>query len=167
MAKGALATGVGVALMLGGGGTLAIWNDTETAFAGNIAAGNLDISAANGVWMKADGTVIKDFAAYRIVPGETLRFEQALDITLEGEELKATLAPTFAGLTDGFAGQLDYTYSIVQNNKKIAPNQILTEANDGAATATASVTFKKSAVGGKEAVQDLSKISYKLQQVAP
>ena len=28
MAKGAIATGLGVALLIGGGGTLAIWNDT-------------------------------------------------------------------------------------------------------------------------------------------
>ncbi|MBF4993000.1 alternate-type signal peptide domain-containing protein [Arthrobacter gandavensis] len=166
MAKGALATGVGVALLLGGGGTLAIWNDTANANTGNIVAGNMDINAGTAVWMKADGSVIENFASYRIVPGETLRFEQPVSISLTGDELKATLSPDYSKLSDGFRNQLTYSYSIVQDGKVLNPGTVLTEDNNGTATVTATVTFKSTA--GNESMnytQDLSSIKYVLQQI--
>ncbi|GAA1921822.1 hypothetical protein GCM10009688_28520 [Arthrobacter gandavensis] len=165
MAKGALATGVGVALLLGGGGTLAIWNDTANATTGSIVAGNLDLSSGTAVWKKSDGTVIPNISNYKVVPGETLRFEQPLTIQLTGDQLKATLAPDFGATSNGFSSQLTYNYNIKQGTTELKGRD-LTAANSGAATVTAEVTFNQTAGNNTQnAVQDLSKISYKLEQV--
>lgn len=165
MAKGALATGVGVALLLGGGGTLAIWNDTANATTGSIVAGNLDLTSGAAVWKKADGTVIPDISSYKVVPGEVLKFEQPLTIKLTGDQLKATLAPEFAGTSNGFFSQLNYNYNITQAGTELKGRD-LTSANNGAATVTATVTFNQAAGNNTQnAVQDLSKIIYKLDQV--
>lgn len=169
MAKGALATGVGVALLLGGGGTLAIWNDTANVTTGSIVAGDLDLTSGTAVWKKADETVIPDFANYKVVPGEVLKFEQPITIKLTGEQLKAELVPDFGTTSNGFSGQLSYDYKIVQDRNGVKTelkNRNLTAANSGTATVTATVTFNEAAGNNtRNAVQDLSKITYKLQQV--
>jgi len=165
MAKGALATGVGVALLLGGGGTLAIWNDTETASTGQIAAGQLNIARINdGVWTDASGNQV-DLSTYKIVPGETLSFEQEIDITLEGDRIKASLAPTYVGVQDGLTRVLDYSYEVAQGGTKIN-TAALTEANDGLAKVSATVTFKVGADNSTQLkTQDLSRIQYVLTQI--
>ena len=49
--KGTAAIAVGAALLLGGGGTLAAWNDSVSAAPGTITAGTLDVAkTAAGVW---------------------------------------------------------------------------------------------------------------------
>ncbi|MEB7448932.1 alternate-type signal peptide domain-containing protein [Arthrobacter koreensis] len=165
MAKGALATGVGVALLLGGGGTLAIWNDTANATTGSIVAGNLDLESGAAVWKKSDGTVIPNISNYKVVPGEVLKFEQPLTIELSGDQLKATLAPDFGATSNGFSSQLSYDYKITQAGTELKGRD-LTSANSGAALVTATVTFNKAAGNDtRKATQDLSKITYKLDQV--
>ncbi|GAA3326839.1 MULTISPECIES: alternate-type signal peptide domain-containing protein [Paeniglutamicibacter] len=48
MTKGALATGLDVALLLGGGGTLAVWNKSVAEPAGTITSGDLELTAGTG-----------------------------------------------------------------------------------------------------------------------
>jgi alternate signal-mediated exported protein len=47
--KGTAAIAVGAALLLGGGGTLASWNASDTQSPGTITAGDLNVVAATGV----------------------------------------------------------------------------------------------------------------------
>ncbi|MBD7996058.1 alternate-type signal peptide domain-containing protein [Arthrobacter sp. Sa2CUA1] len=94
MAKGALATGVGVALLLGGGGTLAVWNQTANADAGTIASGDLNLVGEEGFWTSSVSGKIADISKYTVVPGETLTYTQNLDVTLVGDNLSADLTVT-------------------------------------------------------------------------
>ena len=50
--KGAIAGAAGVALLLGGAGTFALWNSSATVTGGNIDAGNLHVadSGTAGTW---------------------------------------------------------------------------------------------------------------------
>lgn len=88
LTKAGIATAAAVALLMGGAGTLAYWNDTaDLDGASTITAGQLNVEASGaGAW-----TGISDIADYRIVPGDTLTFTQDIVVTAEGDTLVANL----------------------------------------------------------------------------
>lgn len=90
--KGAIAGTAGIALLLGGAGTFALWNSTANVDGGTIVAGNLAVvpSTTVGTWT-VNGTAI-DIADYRIVPGDVLVYTKAMSITATGDNLEATLS---------------------------------------------------------------------------
>ena len=177
MAKGALATGVGVALLLGGGGTLAVWNQTANADAGTIAAGDLNLTvkddaAVNG-WYTAAGVKITNINNYKIVPGETLTYKQLLDITLKGDAMKADLSVKLpeTGVFGTNAAWGDVTALNSAQTDLLADNEILaSEVKDNKETLTASTTFTFNDVSARTAVnvsQALGNVSFQLTQIAP
>ncbi|KRE91928.1 MULTISPECIES: alternate-type signal peptide domain-containing protein [unclassified Arthrobacter] len=107
--KGTAAIAVGAALLLGGGGTLAAWNDQATAAPGSIVSGDLKIglNSAPGVWTDRAGTditaKIKD-GTYLVVPGDLLTFKQDLDVTLTGAKMAANITASGANAANGFVG---------------------------------------------------------------
>jgi len=88
-----VASAAGLALLLGGGGTLAYWNSSTSAQAHAIVAGNLSVndSGTAGVWKNAAGTTI-DIATYRIVPGDVLTYTKSVLVTAVGDSMTATLS---------------------------------------------------------------------------
>ena len=175
MAKGALAIGVGAALLLGGGGTLAVWNQTADANAGSIAAGDLNLVAETGVWTNAAGTVVdldptNQTADYKVVPGDVLTYTQPLDVTLVGDLMEAEL--TLGGAVNNFANAdvsdivVKTAAGTVLDAASLTPAQI--PANK---KITASTTFAfNSATTGRDDVlntADFSGLVYKLEQIAP
>ena len=107
------AAGVGLALMLGvGGGTFALWSDTDALTGGTITSGDLDITATGATsWAdvsadmgKGASLPIADIADFLIVPGDTLERTQDVTVKLTGDNLKATL--TLANLGNGAPGSL-------------------------------------------------------------
>lgn len=93
--KGSIAGAAGVALLLGGAGTFALWNDDATVDSGTITAGTLTVVEGIGTtdgWSSADGGTIADIGAFQIVPGDVLTYITTLDITAEGDNLSAELA---------------------------------------------------------------------------
>lgn len=130
--KGAVAAACGLALLAGvGGGTFALWSDSDHLAGGTITAGNLDVAAlANSEWHDistatadsepadpqhlimneqpaitklADITAGKtiDLAAFKTVPGDTIAGVQGVDVALSGDNLKATLSVNDTGSTLG------------------------------------------------------------------
>lgn len=92
--KGSIAGAAGVALLLGGAGTFALWNDDATVNGGTISAGTLTVVETPGAtseWSSADGGTIADIGAFQIVPGDVLTYTTTLDITAQGDNLSATL----------------------------------------------------------------------------
>lgn len=99
LAKAALVSGLGTAVILGGGGTFAVRNTNVNAEAGVVQAGDLDMKeVAPGIWSSSISGEIEDISQFKVVPGETLTFTQDLDLTLEGNNLAATLVPTGTGV---------------------------------------------------------------------
>ncbi|WBU39148.1 alternate-type signal peptide domain-containing protein [Homoserinibacter sp. YIM 151385] len=94
--KGSIAGAAGIALLLGGAGTFALWNDSENISSSNISTGELgiDLSGA-GTWQDVSSDVTPATispATFRMVPGDKVRFEQNVTIKASGKNLKAELA---------------------------------------------------------------------------
>ncbi len=161
MIKGAAFAGVGVALLLGGGGTLANWNDRADSKAGAIVAGDLELNARDGVWTDADDKQI-DVATYRIIPGEELTYTQTLDVVLEGTNMQASVAVSGGPENIGFDGSTAVAGPIELETIDGLPVTTLTEST----TLIASTTFTFSAddTASKKAKYDFSKVSYVLTQ---
>lgn len=97
LVKGSIAGAAGIALLLGGAGTFALWNDAETVNAGTIATGELDIAlSGTGSWVDASPEYTTPVAfnptTEKIVPGDTIRFTQNVSIKATGKNLKAELS---------------------------------------------------------------------------
>lgn len=166
MTKGTLATGVGIALLLGGGGTLAVWNTAAEANAGTIANGNLALSAGTGIWTNAKGTTIT-LGKYKAVPGEVLTFSQPVTVALEGDLMKANLT-----VTDKLASSASYLTvgpTTLSGAQGPITDEALTKDSSGTYTAKVNVTFKAETDGttGVNATNELGKIGFKLAQLAP
>ena len=97
-AKGAIAGAAGIALLLSGAGSFALWNGTATAAAaGTVQSGTMTIAtnATAGTWTVthgASGPTTVNIATFRAVPGDVLTFTQNVDITATGNNLSAVLA---------------------------------------------------------------------------
>ncbi|GAA4286957.1 alternate-type signal peptide domain-containing protein [Georgenia daeguensis] len=131
LTKALVATGVGVALLAGGGGTFAAWSDeAPIASAKTIVAGQLDIvNVGNGVWTDSAGNVLTD--AYRIAPGAKITYTTDVDIALEGDGLSAnfSVAPPPISGTPTDSSALSTTVSVKDaNDANLASN------DNGAAT---------------------------------
>lgn len=172
MVKGAVVTGIGIALLLGGGGTLAVWNASAEATQGSVVSGDLDLTAETGAWMSNLSGAIADITEYQVIPGETLTFTQKLDVQLEGDELAATLAVTGVPTPGEFlAKNVTVTGPLLTNatGAEVPKSTVLTEANDGVYTASTTFAFLGTTTGrdSVNATYDFSSIGYKLEQLAP
>ena len=94
--KAAIAAGAAGALLLGGAGTMALWNDSKTVDAGTVTTGHLRLTtdAAEGVWADEsadDANADFDPAIDHIVPGDTVTYAQTVKIAADGKNLKGAL----------------------------------------------------------------------------
>lgn len=121
LAKGTVWGAAGVALLLGGTGTFALWSDSLAAGTeGNtVDAGHLyiDDDALTGTWYDVTGLdvpatfadasafetyvtetltahEIADLDGYGIVPGDTFWYVSSVDVVAHGHNLKASLGVT-------------------------------------------------------------------------
>lgn len=110
-AKGSLAAGAGVVLLLGGAGTLAYWNDSVDLAGGTINAGTLDLSTDGGTW-KQGSTPITDINTWTMVPGDKLTYTADLDLIAEGNNIQGTvvLDDTFVKVSPDAAEQIDVSF---------------------------------------------------------
>jgi len=100
--KGSIAGAAGIALLLGGAGTFALWNDSAAAFGGTVQSGALSVALNGGPTWKDVSTdaantswspvAVGATPADRLVPGDTVTFTQLVDVTATGKNLKANLS---------------------------------------------------------------------------
>lgn len=166
--KGALATAAGVALLLGGGGTLAVWNESVNTSAGTITAGELGLEAAEGEWTSNLSGVV-DISSHKVVPGEVLTFTQNLTVTLVGAGIKANLNVVGNTLTTFDSENIVVGSIALKNSDGDAITGPLTALNnDDVVTASTTFTFDGLTTIDLEdvgATYDFSQVAYKLQQV--
>lgn len=93
--KAAIAAGAASALLLGGAGTYALWNDSEPINAGTVTTGHLTLDAtAAGVWTDESADAANTTfnpATDRLVPGDVVQYEQIVTVSAEGKNLKGAL----------------------------------------------------------------------------
>ena len=88
LTKSAIAGAAGIALLLGGAGSLAYWNSTATVGGTTITAGTLTITSDPGAtttYTSGGGPVAL------IVPGDSVTVTQPVTISATGDHLKAKL----------------------------------------------------------------------------
>jgi alternate signal-mediated exported protein len=108
--KGALAVTAAGALLLGGAGTLAYWNDTQAVSGSSISSGHLRLGAPTcGSWSLDGGATAFDAATEKIVPGDTLTRDCTLAVDMVGKSLHAQFDVTSAAMTGTLAGKVTTT----------------------------------------------------------
>lgn len=170
LTKALVATGVGVALLAGGGGTFATWYASTTTTGPTITSGDLGLTASGvGTWHIGDA-LIADIANYRVVPGETLTFTQSVKIDATGNQLQAVLKPSFPEPTLGgdneLSKQLRASALFVVDGTKVDPASGLniTSEHDGEMLdVTLEVTFPD--LGPRENGTTAQEQSVKLQDI--
>jgi alternate signal-mediated exported protein len=165
LVKGSIAGAAGIALLLGGAGTFAVWNDTATLSAPNIQAGSLDLSTSTaGKWTQGGADINPN--TYRVIPGTTLVYTQTLKVDAVGDGLKARL--THSALTEagGLGAFVDSTLQVSQNNIVDADGIIDFTAGSSFIDVKVTVVFPSTVTGqqGQNETLDLSDVTFTLTQ---
>lgn len=146
-AKGAIAVGAGALLLLGGGGTFALWNATSELGDSVVTAGelSLDDTAATGTWHLYDstlgypagvGSAIADLTTFNIEPGTSIIYVvDDLEVTAEGSNLYYVFESDL-GAEDGSDG--GYTTSVVTESGDLPGSAVTT--GDFTSTVTGAFT---------------------------
>lgn len=187
--KGAIAGAAGVALLLGGAGTFALWNDATVVSGGTIATGTLSIlpTAALATWTDISSTVVSgtsfDPSIQRLVPGDKVKLTKAVTISTTGKNLKANLSfdPTTITTDPALSSVLSYTLAatpVVATGSasvtQVGTTNTFTITPGSAATTTVNVTFTvefldTTGTTGQSVspAVDLTKLKFTLTQVRP
>ena len=127
LVKGSIAGAAGIALLLGGAGTFALWNDSITSNAGTVSSGQLriadsatpgggwtDVSSSGiigGTTLATTGTAPNIVVTPKIVPGDKWRYTRQIVLTTTGKNLLADLSFDTASITNNPAGEFTYTFT--------------------------------------------------------
>jgi alternate signal-mediated exported protein len=189
LTSGAIVGTLGIALLLGGAGTFAMWNTSATSELGSVASGTLSIASNNNAAWKnisadapAGGTTIPSIAAYKIVPGDTIQMTQTFSVAATGNNLVATLGYDDASIkttgVDATATAANVALkgaTIISMNATgtgvvagTTPNTFTVSGNSGVSTVTVTLTIALPAsVSGTTAqggAIDLSAVAFNLKQ---
>lgn len=106
--KGAIAAGAAAVLLLGGMGSLALWQDDETVAGGTINSGELNFApTGTRVWTDVSDDIGGDVvigaspSGYLIVPGDVLEYTNEYTVESAGENLEATITANFGQVVAG------------------------------------------------------------------
>ena len=169
LVKGSIAGAAGIALLLGGAGTLATWNSAATVSApGTISAGTLSIAAATGStdgWKLGSAATVASPANFKIVPGDTVTYTKTFNVTATGDNLTATAALGTLAITAASSSSADTALAA-------ALTKSATFTVNGASTSTVSpaagtqpvvvsvtITYPKSTTAGAENGSKLGAVS--------
>ncbi|WIE60604.1 alternate-type signal peptide domain-containing protein [Curtobacterium sp. MCLR17_032] len=172
---GTIASAAGVALLLGGAGSFALWNASASSAAAAVSSGTLTLTAnRDGAWTDLTNGRSNpiDPASVLMVPGNTYRFTQTLVVGATGDDLSATLtyAPqSITGDADLLAATqktLDVSSSTAALTKTADPTVFT--VTPSAATSTVLVTFTitlpQSATTGQGGTVDVGALAFTLTQ---
>jgi len=96
LVKGSIASAAGIALLLGGAGTLALWNDSSSIADTTVNSGKLTLATSI-----TDGW---DTIPALIVPGDTFSYSADLVVTAAGDNLEAVLSLDEGSIAAATAG---------------------------------------------------------------
>ncbi|MFB9956300.1 alternate-type signal peptide domain-containing protein [Cellulomonas denverensis] len=166
--KGTVAATAGIAVLLAGAGTFALWNQQGAIGSGSTGTGALTAEFDPQTrWRDATdgaGNPIEDITAFRMVPGDTLVGTTGVSVTATGENL---LVDTGLHYAEG-ALQADVTAEVTLTDGEGEPVTRLEGSNTGTRhelTATITLAFDADAAASMSEPIDLSAISVDLRQV--
>ncbi|MFJ3383709.1 MULTISPECIES: alternate-type signal peptide domain-containing protein [unclassified Curtobacterium] len=175
---GAIAGAAGVALLLGGAGTFALWNASASSAASSISSGTLTLSANNdGAWTditNGRSAAINPTTAL-MVPGNTYQFTQTLTIGATGQDLKANLTYASQSITGDSALLAATTKTLAVTSSSASVVQSSSNTNTfvvspSTATSTVKVVFTialpSSATNGQGGTLNVGALAFTLTQTA-
>ncbi|WP_167041676.1 alternate-type signal peptide domain-containing protein [Salinibacterium sp. ZJ454] len=171
LVKGSIAGAAGIALLLGGAGTFATWNDNATVAAGTITSGELSLSTPVGAWTDvtdaATPVAVATISNFRTVPGDVLQYAASFNITATGDNLEAELESNLAGLTNGIAGVTPVTVMTVGGAPYVQGNTIPVPKGSTVVSVVITVTFDPNTTGSGSTseVLDLGALTFTVSQV--
>lgn len=161
LTKATIAGATGIALLLGGAGSLAYWNATTSFTAGTITAGTLEITPGAGSWDR-------DIA--HVVPGDSLVYTKTFEITAVGDRIAAEVSTNIDSITNGITGASATTTFALEDSDSapVTKSGGVYSIQEGVYTLTATieVDFPSAATAGQDGVLDLNNVSVTVQQVA-
>jgi alternate signal-mediated exported protein len=191
LVKGSIAGAAGIALLLGGAGTFALWNDSVGVTSSNVGSGTLRITDTGvaGAWTDASATMrngaVVTPASQKMVPGDTWTFTKEITVAATGKNLLADLTFDTASITatDIPVSELSYVFvatpasdagsatvgstPIATNTYRVTPGTLATTKF----TVTFTIAYKDVPAGNVLTAQaktiDLSGLKIKLTQVRP
>ncbi|SIS21943.1 alternate-type signal peptide domain-containing protein [Williamsia sterculiae] len=174
-AKGALAAGAAVVVLLGGAGSYALWSDSGASTPGNLSTGQLKLTAQGAAAWKdvsADGiiggTTINP-ATDLLVPKDTWEYTTTYNALATGKNMKAqvTVNPGTAGtLPEG----VTVTPTATVDGASATTGTAVTITPGAARTVVVKVTVAFADVTGQtsqNAAVNVSNLSVSLNQVRP
>lgn len=179
--KGSIAGAAGIALLLGGAGTFALWNSSTNVSLTSISSGELSLDAstpAAGAWYditKGPSTTPITAATYKIVPGASLEFRKVVNIKAVGDNLAANFAVAGGTVTSANSQAAKYQTSTKVNyggTDYQTPAVVPVTAGSTSALVTYKLVFTAgTATPGDNTTQKdvltLSDLAVTLTQVAP
>lgn len=168
--KGTVAAAAGIAVLLGGAGTFALWNGNVTGSADDsITAGQLKISDyKEGAWADhTSGTAepIDSIATFRMVPGDKLVRTDTASVIAEGDNLKFEANATYGDST--IASEFGGDVTVVP---EVDSDSLVADGQPHDVVVTTTVTYKAegtSGNAGQTKTVDLGAVAVSLQQVTP
>ncbi len=163
--KGTIAGAAGIALLLGGAGTFALWNTGANVANQTITAGRLTLTANNdGVW-KNGTTTITNIGDYRIVPGQTLTFTQTLTVSAIGDGIKANLTHSGLNATGALATYTNETLEVTSTTATVDASTLKFNAGTHTVNVKYTVTFPDvDGTLGQNEQLNLAALTFTLQQ---
>ena len=173
--KGSIAGAAGIALLLGGAGTFALWNDSTSVQGGKIKAGNLALVNQTGAWTECAhrrGHRRRTARELQDRSGQPAQYTGSVDVVAEGVDLEAELKAEPVE-------HHQYRSRTPSSNLDASSNSpVVSEIDDtnvfevvpanGATTTpvafTITVTFNPDSTTGKTGKVDLGEIGLTLQQ---
>ena len=176
LVKGSVAGATGIALLMGGFGTYALWNDSVGVPGGEVNSGVLTIAAGTQTWSDAstDATdTLWDPATDVIVPGDVIELQQVLTINAEGKNLQGNLLLNTTDLETAYGSSV--TVAVSTDEPALVAgevNDFVFDADaltDPTVTATVTFTFDRATSGvvAQNTAADLADASFDLTQVRP
>lgn len=128
----------GIALLLGGAGTFALWNSSAATAGGTIVAGDLSITPSSraATWTVNGGSPLSTLDGYPIVPGDVVRYTEDMVVSANGKGLTATLGVDPASIEATSAS----APADVALAKYLSANATLTATGDGISGTSAPYT---------------------------
>jgi alternate signal-mediated exported protein len=184
LVKGAVAGAAGIALLLGGAGTFALWNSSIGVASGTVSTGTLAFGTASAAtWadnsVGAIGGTSFNPATQKIVPGDVVSLTQTITVLATGKNLQAQLAylPSSVAIPTDLVGQIVPTLTVTKASgdatlsgagTTLSP-YLITPTAGGTSTFTVVLSFAfnsavSGVVGQNESV-DLSGAKFTLTQI--
>lgn len=172
--NGTVAGAAGIALLLGGASTFALWNADAATQPSTVSSGTLALSEnSDGVWTDITNgrSDVVDITRVRMVPGNTYQFHQTLNVTATGDDLSADLSWTPQSITgdaDLIAASTQ-SLSVSSTSSSLAPAGRTTwTVKPTAGTSVLDVTYtiglSSDVTTGKAQTIDLSGLTFTLTQ---